>query len=237
MTNLSRQQIFNLIFFTLLVPVGVYYYRHTQYPYYDTLLPVIFGVISVLCAVVLFFVYSRRGLDRKKEAAVTQKIQTLINAGHELHVNREDVLTTQDVDVLNKYIRQTLLLVTVVCGVLGLAFLIFSEGIGRMLGAALLVAIYPLRNHMKKDIIRVINEGKKQIIRGIITDRHTTTTGTRDSRTTNHWLTIGEIKLLVARSTYDYYLVGDAAEFHTVEYPKGTTFILKDEKLNGAGLQ
>ncbi len=90
---------------------------------------------------------------------------------------------------------------------------------------------------MKKDIARVINLGNKQVIRAIITDRVTTTTVTRDSKTRNYWLTLGEIKLLVARSKYEYYQIGDAAEFHTVEYPKGTTFILKEEKLNRAGIQ
>jgi len=233
----SWQQIFNLILFALLLPAIAYYFTQTQYPYSEGLLPLIAGAASFIIAVVLLFAYRGKNLDKGKEDAAILKIHTLRNAGQELHVNRGDVLTKQDVDVLNRYIRQTLLLVTAIFGVLGFVFVIFTEGIGKVIGAGLLIAIYPLRNHMKKDIARVINEGNKQVIRGIITDRVTTTTGTRDSRTRNYWLTLGEIKLLVARSKYEYYQIGDAAEFHTVEYPKGTTFILKDEKLNRAGLQ
>jgi hypothetical protein len=234
----TQQQIFTLIFFALLLPMLAFYYSQTEYPYSNGLLPAILGVAGISITVVLLLRYRENNLDRNKQEAVAHKIKSLRDAGQELHVDRTDVLTKLDIDVLSKYIANTLVLVTVIFSILGLAFLIFGEGIlARAIGLGLLVAIYPLRKHMQKEIVRVIEKGEKQIVRGIITDRTTTTTGSRDDRTTNYWLTLGEIKLLVTRSKYDYYQIGDAAEFHTVEYPKGTTFVLRDEKLDRAGLQ
>ncbi len=200
--------------------------------------PVIRLVAVLILAVVVFLLirsHNRKGKDKDKE--VKQKISELRSRGQELHVNREDTLTPEDELILQKYVQHTTWAALIVLGILGLVFLVFMEGIGMIIGIILLVLIYPIRRYMYKDLERALQEGKKHVIRGIITDRFTTTTGSHKSRTTHHWLMLGEHKFEVTSSKYSTYAVGDAAEFHTTDFPKGKAFILRDEKLEGAGLR
>jgi membrane protein implicated in regulation of membrane protease activity len=198
---------------------------------------VVIAAILILAVVVFFLVREQQRRKNTNDQEIKQKIHELRSRGQELHVNREETLTPEDELILKKYVQHTSIAALIVLGILGLVFLVFMEGIGMVVGVIVLALIYPIRTYMYKDLKRALEEGKKQVIRGIITDRFTTTTGSHKSRTTHHWLLLGEHKFEVTSAKYAAYAVGDAAEFHTTDYPKGKVFIISDEKLEGAGLR
>jgi multisubunit Na+/H+ antiporter MnhG subunit len=193
--------------------------------------------VLILAPVIFFIVRAQRNRTKGNDAQIKQKIEELKARGQELHVNREETLTAEDELVLRKYVQHTSWAAVIILGILGLVFLVFMEGLGMIVGIIMIGIIYPIRKYMHNDLERALKEGKKHVIRGIITDRFTTTTGSHKSRTTHHWLLLGEHKFEVTSAKYAAYAVGDAAEFHTTDYPKGKVFILRDEKLEGAGLR
>jgi len=194
-------------------------------------------VVLSVAALVFFIVRAQRRNSKGNEKQIKQKIEELRARGQELHINREETLTAEDEQILRKYVEQTSWIALIVLVIMGIVFLVFMEGIGMVVGVIILALIYPMRKYMFNDLERALQEGKKQVIRGIITDRYTTTTGTHKSRSTHHWLALGEHKFEVTSAKYSAYALGDAAEFHTTDYPKGKAFILRDEKLEGAGLR
>ncbi len=226
-----------LLLFDFVIPVYAGYRAFMEYPDGDWLLMASIAGISIVFSFGLMFLFNKQQKEAEKQDPIRQKIQAFREKGQELHLNREEELTEQDIVILKKHNSQTLLIATVVFALLGFAFLLFPEGIiARLLGAGLLVLIFPMRKHLQKEIVRVVQDGKKQVVRGIITERFITTTGRRDSKTKDYWLTLGEIKFKLNKSQYDRYQIGDAAEFHSVDYPKGVELIFRDEKLNQAGL-
>lgn len=220
----------------LLISIATPARAQTDFP---SLIDPVKGILLVAGVAVLFY-FLVRAVQRKSkgnDAQVKQKIEALKSSGQELHVNREESLTAEDELVLRKYVQQTSWAAVIILGILGLVFLVLMEGIGMVVGIIMLGIIYPIRKYMHNDLNRALKEGKKQVIRGIITDRFTTTSGSHKSRRTHHWLILGEQKFEVTAAKYSTYALGDAAEFHTTDYPKGKVFILRDEKLEGAGLR
>ena len=235
--RLKPGQIFLFLLFDFLIPAGMGYLAFTNYPDGDWKIFAGIAIASLVFSFVLMFSFWSQFKVAQKNDPIRQKIASLRASGQELHVNREEVLTDEDIATLNKYLKNTLLIVTLVLGIMALLFGILAEGFVKLVGLASLIAIYPIRKYLSKDMARVITAGKKKITRGIITDRFTTTSGSGKSKSTNYWLTIGDVKLKVARSKYTTYQVGEAAEFQTVDYPKGSVFVLRDEILDGAGLK
>lgn len=195
-------------------------------------------VVLIIVTIVVFIIRAQKGKSQKiKEYQVKSKINELRASGQDLHINNEEMLTEEDEQVLRSYVNQTVWASVIVLGGLGFVFMVAMDGIGVIIGLILLVIIFPVRKYMIKDLERVLQEGKKQVVRGIITDRSTTTKGTGKSRNTYYWLTIGEYKFEVTSQKYQTYGVGDAAEFHITDYPKGKIFIIRDKKLEGAGIR
>ncbi len=194
-------------------------------------------VVVSVAAIIFFIIRAKRRHKKVGEKEAKQKLDALRAQGQELHSNREEALNAEDIQVLRKYVEQTSWIALIILGLLGIVFLVFMEGFGKLIGLILLILIYPTRKYMFNDLERVLSEGKKQVIRGIVTDRFTTTSGTRKERSTHYWLTIGEEKFEITSAKYGAYAIGDAAEFHTTDYPKGKQFILRDERLEGAGLR
>ncbi|WKZ60602.1 MAG: hypothetical protein QY309_03800 [Cyclobacteriaceae bacterium] len=235
--RLKPGQIFLFLLFDFLIPAGMGYLAFTNYPDGDWKIFAGIAIASLVFSFVLMFSFWSQFKVAQKNDPIRQKIASLRASGQELHMNREDVLTGEDIAILNKYLKSTLLIVTIVLGILALLFGILGEDMVKLVGLASLIGIYPIRKYFSKDMERVITGRKKRVTRGIITDRFTTTSGSGKSKSTDYWLTIGDVKLKVARAKYTAYQVGEAAEFHTVDYPKGSVFVLRDEKLEGAGLK
>lgn len=235
--RLKPGQIFLFLLFDFLIPAGMGYLAFTNYPDGDWKIFIGIAIASFLFSFFLIYLFWSQHKTSQKNDPIRQKIASLRASGQELHVNREEVLTDEDIVILNKYLKNTLLIVTIVLGILALLFGILGEDLVKLVGLASLIGIYPIRKYLSKDMARVITAGKKKMTRGIITDRFTTTSGSGKSKSTDYWLTIGDVKLKVARSKYTAYQVGEAAEFQTVDYPKGSVFVLRDQKLEGAGLK
>lgn len=235
--RLKPGQVFALILFDFAIPAGMGFLAFTKYPDGDWKIFAGIAIASFVFSFVLMFTFWSQFKAAQKNDPIRQKIASLRASGQELHVNREEVLTDEDIAILNKYLKSTLLIVTIVLGILALLFGILGEDMVKLVGLASLIGIYPIRKYFSKDMERVITGGKKRVTRGIITDRFTTTSGSGKSKSTDYWLTIGDVKLKVARSKYTAYQVGEAAEFQTVDYPKGSVFVLRDQKLEGAGLK
>ncbi len=226
-----------LLLFDFLIPVYAGYRAFMEYPDGEWVLMASIAGVSIVFSFGLIFLFNRQKKEAEQQNPIRQKIQSLREQGKELHLNRVEVLSEEDIAILKKHNSQTLIIATAVFAIIGFAFLIFPEGIiARVLGAALLVVIFPMRKHLQKEIARVMQEDKKQVIRGIITERFITATGSRDSKRKDYWLTLGEVKLKLNKSQYERYQIGDAAEFHTVDYPKDVELIIRDEKLSQAGL-
>ncbi|MBX2970655.1 MAG: hypothetical protein KF803_14890 [Cyclobacteriaceae bacterium] len=230
-------QILALFLFDFAIPAGMAYLAFTNYPDGDWKIFVGIAVASFLFSFFLIYLFWSQHKTSQKNDPIRQKIASLRASGQELHVNREEALQEEDISILNNYLKKTLLIVTIVLGILALLFGILGEDMVKLVGLASLIGIYPIRKYMSKDMERVITAGKKKVTRGIITDRFTTTSGSGKSKSTDYWIMIGDVKLKVERSKYVAYQVGEAAEFQTVDYPKGSVFVLKDEKLEGAGLK
>jgi membrane protein implicated in regulation of membrane protease activity len=222
-----------LLFFLVATPYSAM--AQTEYAEGKVVVYVVVAFVTVF-AILIFVVQRNRG-NRKEEQAIKSKIHELRASGQELHVNRVEPLTEEDIEILNQHIKSTLWLLTIVLLLAGLAFVIFGNGFFTVIGIAVILLIYPARRYTRQGFDKVLTEGTKHVIRGIITDRYTTTSGSSKSRTTHHWIKLGEIKLEISSSQYTRYAVGDAAEFHTVDYPKGKPLILKEAKLEGAGLR
>ena len=196
----------------------------------------IVGFIVLFVFVFVLIIWLNRR-DEKKDDAVKSKINALRESGKELHLNRTEPLTAEDIHFIEKHAQTSVIAATVVFAAIAVMFFVFGNLIFYILGAGLLVMIIPTRKYIRSGTQSVIDKGEKQVIRGIITDRYTTSTGSSKSRTTHHWLKLGDITFEVSSSKYRTYAVGDAAEFHTVDYPVGKPFIIRDTKLESAGLK
>jgi len=167
---------------------------------------------------------------------VRKKIEGMLAAGQSLHLNKEEQLSVEDVKFLNNELKKRSLLIAIVFLSLGIIFSLLGEGGSRLIGYAAFALIVPVVWYQQKEMKRVISDGKKQIIRGIITKKFTTGSNRKDSSITYH-LTLGDVNLSVKKNCYDCYMEGEAAEFHTVEYPKRITFVISHQKIIGAGLR
>jgi hypothetical protein len=167
---------------------------------------------------------------------VRQKIDSMLQAGQQLHLHKEDQLSESDIKFLNKELRTRSILIILVFSIIGLLFSLLGEGAAKFIGFAMFALMFPIAWYQQKEMKRVISEGKKQITRGIITKKFTKGSS-RKENTITYYLTIGEMTLDVSKACYNSYEEGDAAEFHTVEYPKRVTFIITHQKLVGAGLR
>ncbi len=173
--------------------------------------------------------------DDAQHQEVRKKINALLAAGQSLHLKREETLTAYDKELLRKELKARIIITTLVLAFIGILFIGLGEGLLFFLGALIVVAIYPLVRYQQKDMQRLLNENKKEVIRGIITKKFTKVLGRKD-RSTHYWLVLGENEFEVSHSRYKKYNIGDAAEFHTVEFPKRVTHILFEEKLEQAGI-
>lgn len=191
--------------------------------------------ILVTLLIIFILIILRNRKDPKKEA-VRQKIENLKASGQELHISREEPLTKEDRELIRKQFKTMFIIAAAVLGVIGLGFQIPMEIIFSVVGLVILGLIYPIHIYMRHMQDEIYKKGTKLITRGIITEHYTTTTGSGKSRNTNYWISIGERKFKVTAQLYNRYNLGDAAEFHSVDNHKENPMIIRDEKLEGAGV-
>ncbi|HMP99268.1 MAG TPA: hypothetical protein PKC24_05755 [Cyclobacteriaceae bacterium] len=183
-----------------------------------------------------FFEFFRSSKHDKQHEAVRTKISALLAEGKSLYLKREESLTSYDIQLLKQELKTRLIVSILVFAVVGGLFIWLGSGFMIILGALLLIAIYPIVRYQQKDMQRLFNDNKKEVIRGIITKSESRVSGSGKNRTTRYYLQLGDNEFEVSRTRYKKYKIGDAAEFHTVEYPKRVTHILFEEKLEQAGL-
>jgi len=181
-----------------------------------------------------FFKGSKK--DDAQHQEVREKINALLAAGQSLHLKREEALTAYDIELLKKELRIRVILTTLILAIIGIMFIWLGAGFMFFLGVLIVAAIYPLVRYQQKDMQRLLSDNKKEVMRGIITNKYTRVFGSGKDRKTHYWLTLGDNDFEVSDSRYKKYNMGDAAEFHTVEFPKRVTHILFEEKLEQAGL-
>jgi hypothetical protein len=183
---------------------------------------------------VINFLFGRN--NSSSQDSVRQKIDTMLAAGQPLHVNKEAPLSTEDISFLSKEVRKRSILIIIVFAVIGVLFAFLAEGGGKLIGYGAFVLLFPVVWYQQKEMKRVLSESRKQIIRGFITKKFTQGSN-RNGNSITYFLTLGEINLTVERNCYKHFEEGDAAEFHTVEYPARTTFVISYSKIVGAGIQ
>jgi hypothetical protein len=183
---------------------------------------------------ILNFLFGRNNSSSKD--LVRQKIDTMLASGQPLHLNKEAPLSAEDKKFLSKELRKRSILIVIVFAVIGILFTFLAEGGGKLIGYGAFVLLFPVVWYQQKEMKRVISENKKQIARGIITKKFTVGSHRSNSSIT-YYLTLGKINLTVERNCYNHFEEGDAAEFHTVEYPARATFVITYSKIVGAGIQ
>jgi hypothetical protein len=233
---INRQVFFGLLFSSLLLCIPMLAWAQDDMDE-DTVMGLYFGGVFILVIGVFFLIIWLGRKENKQDEAMKVKIKELRNQGKELHLNRTEPLAAEDIQYLEKYSNMSVMAVTIIFAVIAILFFVFGNFIFYALGAGMLILIIPTRKYIRSGMQAVMDKGQKQVIRGLITDRYTTTTGTAKSQTTHYWLKLGDITLQVNSSKYGTYAVGDAAEFHTIDYPAGKIFIIRDSKLEGAGLR
>jgi hypothetical protein len=192
------------------------------------------GIGLSVAGLIAFILMTIKTSSRKAERTSRIRIDELRKQNQSLHYEKEVALTSQDIASLNVY-RVGAFIVVVIAGlVVGLLVSQFKEIVAEwkpIVTGLTLIAFIALGWWLNSKASKMIAQGKKSVVRGIITEKKTT----EDHREkTTHWLYIGDQQIKVNMFTYGKYRVGNAAEFHLFE--GFGNLILHHEKLEGSGL-
>ena len=200
-----------IVLVTLLLSVATIVFAWFTYHASLIFAGIFWSVIAVLFGVAFAF----RVKPQKRDPAIKQNIVALQEKGVLLHHEREEALDDSDIAALSKTMKQYILVVPI-CIVIGLIahFSIEEKSIGYavlliFLALIMLSAILSLGSSR-----RIIKNGNKIVVRGVVTERWKMSSGSGDDEKVSHYLKIGDRQLQVSEGLYNEYLVGDAIELH-----------------------
>ncbi|MCU0357658.1 MAG: hypothetical protein MUE95_08760, partial [Cyclobacteriaceae bacterium] len=111
----------------------------------DSIMVVYFIGFFILIVVVFFLIVWLGRKENKQDEAMKEKISELRKRGQDLHVNRTEPLSNEDIQHLEKYSRMSATAVTIVFIAIAGIFAVVGNWIFYLLGAGLLVLIIPAR--------------------------------------------------------------------------------------------
>lgn len=172
----------------------------------------------------------------KQEVPVRKKIQAYQQSGQPLMREEEVPLNSEEkTRIRTRQVWLSIGMVLMMEAILiGLAcILIFSIKLNNylvltglfMLSVGCIYLIVRSNARQKRDV----ENGNKTIIRGIVTKKHND-----GDENTSYYLIIDKVELLVKKSVYNAYRIGDAVEFHL--FKPYYNMVLHHKKLPGAGL-
>lgn len=193
------------------------------------------GIGLSVAGLMAFILTVVKSSSTKDERASRARIDELRKQNQSLHYEREVPLTEQDITSLIMYKLAAVVVIGIAGLLTGLLISQFNEipvALKPVVAGAVAMLFIVLAWWMNSKANKMIAEEKKTVVRGIITEKNTTSEGRRDK--TVHWLHVGDQRIKVNMFTYGKYSVGNAVEFHLFE--RFGNLILHHEKLEGSGL-
>lgn len=227
----NRKAILFAIGLVIIIALSAYYLKN--YPSGNLMVL----VVAVLYCVVFFVVFRKRLTE--KEKLIRAKIDTLKREGQPLFLEQEADFNALDREVLRKQKRTVVLNwiggIFALCGISiftvqtisAVEYKLFWQAVVLFVVIAGMswVAIWDFRK-----LVRVIETGKKTIIRGIVTDKII-----EGDETDIHYLHIDTFSLYVEKKVYNKYTVGDGIELHILKTKNN--MVLYEAKITGVSVE